>query len=177
MTLPIVPEVPAVVEPVTPVVPEAPKELTPAELKSALAAARQEAASYRTKYQAAKPFEDKAKELEDAQKSDVEKLTAAQAASDKRASAAETELMQIKAARAAGLDLDMADRLRGSTKEEFEADAKKLAEKFPAAPVVARDVTRRPRASLADATPVSPDAGNDDSPEALAKRVKAKRRF
>jgi hypothetical protein len=176
MTQPIEPATPEVVEPATPA-PEAPKELTLEAAKAALAAARQEAASYRTKYQAAKPFEDKARELEESQKSDVEKLTAAQAAANARAEKAEKELMQLNAARAAGLDLDMADRLRGATKEELEADAKKLAEKFPATPVVTRDVTRRPRTALADATPVSPDAGNDESPEALAKRVKAKRPF
>lgn len=177
MTQPVEPATTENAEPATTPATEAPKELTPAELKSALEAARREAASYRTKYQAAKPFEDEAKALKESQKSDVEKLTAAQAEAIARAEKAEKVLAQLTAAREANLDLDMADRLRGTTAEELLADAKKLAEKFPATPVVTRDVTRRPRAALADATPVSPDAGNDDSPEALAKRVKSKRPF
>jgi hypothetical protein len=150
-------------------------ELTPEQLKAALAAARKEAAGYRTKLREAEPFVTKAKELEDAQKSDVEKLTAAQATEKARADKAEAQLLRVTAAIGAGLDVDMADRLRGATAEELAADAKALAEKFGTTNV--SDVRTRPQARLKDG--LTPPAGSldDESPEALAKRVRAKRQY
>ncbi|MGI5245424.1 hypothetical protein [Dactylosporangium sp. CA-139066] len=151
------------------------KELTPDELKAALAAARKEAAGYRTKLREAEPYVAKARELEEAQKSDVEKLTAAQAAALARAEKAEAELLRLTAARAAGLDLDMADRLKGSTLEELTADAKALAEKFPANETPA--VPRKPHKSVREVAPVPPGAADDESPAALASRIRGRRRF
>ncbi len=142
-------------------------ELSPEQLKAALAAARKEAAGYRVKAKELEPLAAKARELEDASKSDLEKLTEREALAAKRADSAEGELMRLRAALAAGLDVELADRLRGSTAEELAEDAKALADRFGSkAPDAPPSPGRKPRAALTDQAAVSadtPDTANDPS--------------
>jgi hypothetical protein len=65
----------------------------------------------------------KVKEFEEAQLSDAEKLTKRAEDAEKTASDATSRLARIEAAAKAGLPFDAADRLKGSTPEELEADA------------------------------------------------------
>ena len=71
-------------------------------------------------------------ELEDASKSDLEKLTGERDTLKGRAETAESKLARFDAAAKAGLDIKHAGRIQGSTPEEMEADAKALAEEFKA---------------------------------------------
>jgi hypothetical protein len=64
----------------------------------------------------------KAKEYEDAQKSETDKLSDRATAAEERALSAERKLAAIEA----GLPVSMADRLRGGTPEELKADADAL---------------------------------------------------
>lgn len=164
--------------PVTPeAAPEAPKEtaeLTPEQLKAALADARKEAASYRTKLRDAEPFVAKAKELEEASKTEAQKLAEAHKTAEERATAAESRLARLDACLKSGLDPKFAGRLQGATPEELEADAKELSELFatktssdtPPAPSPGRKPTAR--LDSARPTPGAPDESLDPKKIAAA---------
>lgn len=89
-------------------------------------------------------------ELEDAQKSEQEKLAErmetevqARTAAEQRAAALETSLMRHKVAAAKGLTPAQAERLRGSTEEEIAVDADELLAAF-APPEPDRPAARTP---------------------------------
>jgi hypothetical protein len=93
---------------------------------------RKEAASQRNRVA---ELEEKLQEHTDAGKSEHEKLVEKLTASERRAGDAELKLLRFEVAREAGLDLDAAAFLTGSTREEIEHRAaelaKLLAEKGP----------------------------------------------
>lgn len=104
-------------------------------------AARRDAEAKLKEYE---PLVAKARELEEAQKTETQKLTEQLQAMSGERDTASTELAQLKAALAAapaGMDgptvLSMAARLRGSTPEELAADAAAFFQQVgqPAAPV------------------------------------------
>lgn len=77
------------------------------------------------------------KELEDASKSDDQKqaerlqtLEQSDRQKDSKISSLEADLTRYRVAAAEGLDLEAAERLRGSTEDEIRADAKEFAKKF-----------------------------------------------
>ena len=97
--------------------------------------ANAEAANLRKRLKELEPLAAKAKELEDAGRSDVEKLTAELQAHQTRAGQAEAELMRLRVAMRKGLTETQARRLVGSTEEELEEDADDLLASFrPATP-------------------------------------------
>ena len=69
-------------------------------------------------------------EIEDANKTEVQKLADAKTASDTVAATAQNELMRLRVAMRKGLTEAQAKRLVGSTEEEIEADADELLESF-----------------------------------------------
>lgn len=73
------------------------------------------------------------KKHQESQKSEAERWAGEKASLETRATTAERELLQYKAAAAADLPLDMAARLQGATLEEMTADAKELAKRFGSA--------------------------------------------
>lgn len=94
---------------------------------------RTEAADWRTKAQAA---ETKVREFEDKDKSETERLAAQVQRESETRTAAERErdelrsrLDRIEIASQAGLDSFWADRLQGTSREELEADAKRIKER------------------------------------------------
>src|SRR5262245_37148815 len=72
-------------------------------------------------------LEEKIKEFEDRDKSELEKLTERATAAEKRAAAAETQRLRFEVAAERGLDLKAAEFLHGSTREEIELRAEELA--------------------------------------------------
>lgn len=76
------------------------------------------------------PLAKRAKELEDASKTDLERLTADVQTHQSRATAAEGELMRLKVALRKGLTEVQAKRLIGATEDELEADADDLLASF-----------------------------------------------
>ena len=91
-----------------------------------------------------RPLADKAKELEDAGKSDLERLTADLQAHQARASQAESELLRLRVAMRKGLTETQARRLVGSNEDELEADADDLLASFRPAPVEEPEVVDEP---------------------------------
>lgn len=66
-------------------------------------------------------------EIEDAQKSETEKLLARAEAAEKRAADLEAARLRDRVAQANGIPADLVDRLVGATEEELAADAQRLA--------------------------------------------------
>lgn len=69
-------------------------------------------------------------ELEESKRSDVEKLTAERDDLRGKVTPAQEENLRLRVALEKKLDSELIDRLRGGTKEELEADADKLLERF-----------------------------------------------
>lgn len=153
-------------------------ELTPEQLKAALAAARREAAGYRTKLRDAEPFVAKARELEEANKTEAQKLADQLAEARTTGETNAQRLMRLEAAikgrlfdANGDLDMDLVDRLRGATAEEMEADAKKLGERFARPSGNTPDPGRKPRARLDSARP-NPGASDESiDPDAIAAKA------
>jgi hypothetical protein len=70
------------------------------------------------------------KKYQDRDKSETEKLEERASTAEKDAAAARSELLRLRVAAKKNLDPDLADRLRGETEKELEADADRLLEKF-----------------------------------------------
>ena len=68
------------------------------------------------------------KQFEDKDKSEQDKLTEKATEAEKRAANAETELLRLRVASKKKLPTELAERLRGETEEELEADADRLSE-------------------------------------------------
>ncbi len=148
-------------------------DLTPEQLKAALKAAREEAAGWRVKYRDAEPHVQKAKELEEASKTEAQKLAEAHKAAEERATAAEARLARLDACIKVGLDPKFLGRLQGSTPEELEADAKELAEMFGSKESGTNTPSpgRKPTARLDTARPPQGDGTESIDPAKIAERA------
>lgn len=91
--------------------------------------------------------------LKDRDKTDTQRLTDRAAESEKRAGAAETQLIRYEVAALRGLDLKMVNAIAGTTRDEIEANAAVIAESL---------------AAVASAQPKPPgfDGGARSTPEA-----------
>lgn len=98
--------------------------------KAKIAKANAEAQNLRKRLKELEPLATRAKELEDANKSETEKLNERTAAAEKTASTATNELMRLRVAMRKGLTEKQASRLVGSSEEELEADADDLLADF-----------------------------------------------
>lgn len=126
---------------------------------------RAEAARYRTE---AKQNAEKAKrldEIEEASKSEQQRLSEAKEAAEKRAADLESRLLRSEVATEKGLPPALAARLTGATKEELEADADQLLTLVgkPAA-------GKASEALVGTRTPPAPTENPDD----IAKRMKSR---
>ena len=116
-----------------------------------------------------KPLADKAKELEDAQKTEQERLTEKLTASEKRAVEAELKAARLEVATEKGLPRTSVKFLTGTTPEELAESADELlallAPEDPGDP----DPRKRPKERLRPgSTPVKEP---DENPAALAERL------
>lgn len=107
-------------------------DLSPEQLRAALAKARKEAAGFRTRVRELEPLASKAKELEDAGRSELEKLTARAEQAERERTEASNRALRLDVAFEKGLTPAQAKRLVGSSREELEADADEILRDFPA---------------------------------------------
>lgn len=150
---------------------ETPKDLSADDLRKELEKARREAAGYRVRLREAEPFVTKAKELEEANKTEAQKLADAHKSAEERATKAEARLARLDACLKAGLDPKFAGRLQGNTPEELEADAKEFASVVTVpASGTAPSPGRAPRARLDSARPNAGDTETAD-PDAIAQKA------
>lgn len=101
-------------------------------LRAQLTKARKEAATYRTKVRELEPLASKAKELEDRDKSDLEKLTARAEQAERQRAEVEARALRLEVAFDKGLTPAQAKRLVGADRAELEADAEEILRDFPA---------------------------------------------
>lgn len=94
-----------------------------------LAKVRREAAKHRTDKQKIKKDLEEFQAWKDSQKSELERAKDEVAEARKEANELRRSQSQLKAAKKAGLDLDLADRIRGDDEAEMLEDAKLLASK------------------------------------------------
>lgn len=139
--------------------------------KAKIAKVNSEAANLRKRLRELEPLAAKAKELEDANKSDTEKLTERVTAAEKEAGTTRTELMRLRVGMRKGLTEKQAARLVGATVEELEADADELLESFGGAkgkpaPKVAGKPTERLRGGTDPDEPVE-----ETDPRKLAQMI------
>jgi hypothetical protein len=117
----------------------APEAVTPDEpfdadrAKAKIEKANREAAALRARLKEAEPLVAKARELEEAQKTEAQRTAEALAATEQRATKAERELLLREVADDKGLTLAQARRLNGTTREELLADADEFLTLLPAA--------------------------------------------
>jgi hypothetical protein len=91
---------------------------------------RKEAADYRTKAKANADAAKRLQEIEDANKSEAEKVAERLATAERRATAAERKALLLQVASEKGLTPKQAARLQGETAEELAADADDLLAEF-----------------------------------------------
>jgi hypothetical protein len=116
--------------------------------KAKIAKANSEAANLRKRV---KDLEAKAKrldELEDSQKSEIEKANERVTTAEKAAQEATLRADRLQVAHEKGLTPAQAKRLVGATREELEADADEIIEAFPAKDAPKPPPSQRPRADL-----------------------------
>ena len=101
-------------------------EQIPDWVKTKLEKANREAASLRGRLRETEPLARRARELEEATKTDVQRLTEAQEAAERRAAQAEGALLRMRVAAARNLPTELADRLRGDTEDELLEDADRV---------------------------------------------------
>lgn len=140
--------------------------------KAKIAKVNSEAASLRKRLKELEPMAAKAKELEDANKSEAEKTTERLTATEKRAEKAEGELLRLTVGLDKGLTPAQAKRLVGSTKEELEADADDLLTTFGGDKKAPS--TRKPNERLRGGSDPEDPPGETD-PRKLAAAIRARR--
>lgn len=111
-----------------PVAPE-PAGRSSEEYESEIKQLRKEAAARRVQNREKDGELEEFRQWKESQKTEIEKISERAALAEKQLQSLQQERLQLKAAREAGLDLDLADRVRGDTEEEMLADAKALAER------------------------------------------------
>ncbi len=107
------------------------EELSAEALRKQLEKVRKEAAGYRTKVRELEPLATRAKELEDAGRSDLEKLTARAEKAEREHAEAVARALRLDVAFEKGLTPAQAKRLVGASREELEADADEILRDFP----------------------------------------------
>jgi hypothetical protein len=106
-------------------------DLSPDALRKQLEKVRKEAAGYRTKVRELEPLASKAKELEDAGRTELEKLTARAETAERERTESQARAVRLEVAFDKGLTPAQAKRLVGGTREELEADAEEILRDFP----------------------------------------------
>lgn len=148
-------------------------DLNPEQLRKALEKARKEAANYRTKAKELEPLAAKAKELEDAGRTELEKLTVRAETAEKERGALEARALRLEVAFDKGLTPAQAKRLVGATREELEADADEILRDFPAAKPDGRpkgDAGLGPRPSARPSDPRQADLSQIEADLAASRR-------
>jgi hypothetical protein len=110
----------------------------------------------------------KLKELEDADKSEIEKAAAKAAEAEKRAADAELKALRLEVASDKKLTPAQAKRLVGSTREELEADADDLLDTFKPADEE-KDDSGRPKEKLKPGA--SPESDDEKSAKELLESI------
>lgn len=133
--------------------------------RKALEKANREAAGYRTKLREVEPLAAKARELEESQKTEAQRLAEARQEAEQRAAQAERDALRYRVAVAKGIPADLVDFLSGDTEEDVAAKADVLLSRLGTTP----ETSRSPRETLRPGA-VPSDAAEPPSMDALIRR-------
>jgi hypothetical protein len=144
--------------------------------KAKISKANSEAANLRKRVKELEPLAQKAKDLEDAQKSEGQKLNDAKSKAEKDAASAAAEAARLRVALKKGLTEVQAKRLVGETEEELKADADELLASFKPPEGDPKDgeddpkpdVKRRPTEKLTPGSVPEVDPDEETDPRKLA---------
>jgi len=153
--------------------PQQTEELSPEAMRAALAKARKEAAGYRTKVRELEPLASKAKELEDAGRTELEKLTARAEQAERERTEIGNRALRLEVAFEKGLTPAQAKRLVGANRDELEADAEEILRDFPALKPDGRpkgDVDQGVRRTAAPSNPKQADLAQIEADMNAARR-------
>lgn len=106
------------------------KARTPEEYEEEIRQLRREAGNRRHQKKEVEARLAEYEKWKESQKSEVEKLRERAESAEAKLTTLQRERLQIKAAKEAGLDTDLADRIRGDSEEDMLEDAKLLAKKY-----------------------------------------------
>lgn len=106
------------------------EEFDLARAKAKIAKANTEAANLRKRVKELEAAEAKLRDLEDANKSEQQKLAERAEAAERKLAEAEARILRMEVAAAKGLSPSQAKRLVGATREELESDADELLADF-----------------------------------------------
>ena len=169
-------DMPPVVEPAAPEQPveqpEAKKEWTPAEYEAELAKVRKEAAGWRTKLREVEPKVKAFDEAEEAQKTEIQRITDRVNTAEAALQARELELNTLRTAAKHGVREADYDLLGSGTPEELDARAERIAAMYgkPSEPAPPSD---RPLESLRPgASPTPPPKVDNSYPADWAPRAR-----
>ncbi len=130
--------------------------------RASLSKSNAEAAKYRTQVRELEPLAQKAKDADEASKTEVQHAADAKTAAEQRAEKAESELLRINVGLTKGLTAAQTKRLVGSTQEELETDADAFLTEVGDTPRRTSSLPRRPgEAPPAGTAPGATDAGPD----------------
>jgi hypothetical protein len=108
-----------------------PEPFDPERAQAKIKKANQEAANLRARLKELEPLAAKAKELEEAGRSDLEKLTARAESAERERAELATRALRLEVAFEKGLTPAQAKRLVGTSREELEQDADEILRDFP----------------------------------------------
>lgn len=158
-----------------------PEPFDPDRARAALTKKNSENANLRRRLKELEPLAAKAKELEDASKSELEKLTDRTSAAEKQATESGMGLLRLEVAldkAPEGVSLaqvrKLAKRLSGSTREELEEDAEELFSDLAPAGGSGRPPSKRPTEALRGGA--NPEQEPEKDPADLADAVLKRRR-
>jgi len=138
-------------------------------MRAALHKANEEAKKHRLKAKELEPLAAKAKELEDAQKTEQERLTEKLTASEKRAVEAELKAARLEVATEKGLPKTSIKFLTGTTPEELAESADELLALLTPEDPGDPDPRKRPKERLRPGS--TPASEPDVDPKALAEEI------
>lgn len=109
-----------------------PEPFDPERAQAKIKKANQEAANLRARIKELEPLASKAKELEDAGRTELEKLTVRAETAERERNEATSRALRLDVAFEKGLTPAQAKRLVGASREDLEADAEEILRDFPA---------------------------------------------
>jgi hypothetical protein len=162
----------------TPVAPAEPTESTeqnqndlPQWARDAITKANKEAANYRTQVAELKPKAEQFKALEEASKSEAQRLAEAAEAAKRDAETARAEAIRYKAAATHGISADHFDLLGSGSEEEITARAEKIASLVAAQAAATQTVTPPATRPVEQLRPGATPAGSESEDDVILAKL------
>lgn len=139
--------------------------------RDAITKANREAANYRTKVNELTPQAEQFKALEEASKSEAQRLAEAAEVAKRDADTARAEAIRYKAAATHGISADYFDLLGSGTEEQVSANAEKIATLLAAQAAAAQTVTPPATRPVEQMRPGATPAGSESEDDVILAKL------